>query len=349
MKTPATLTLGFAGAGYDSVWFTPLRAPADAKIDEGLFSQAKHAREMAQALLSCGCSMATRSRPDLAESLAALAATPLSLDFFDYPDASTGLGWFRLSAQPAKGATPEALAACEQALAAAHAPLLCAKADGALLAFANGSTDELPAPFRAAAHEASGRIAQLFEQSGAGAVLSHTDITILASADGSKKLAVCAPAASSPSDPLADFKTFAKLAQSGIEARRSAAGAQGSQAFFDALDKALGAHPDSPALLRRLVPMAPGAFFPMPASARAVEIGGLPGEAFEEMSKLFMQSMSKRFGALAASPRAEALFRHQGAPLTVSEQASLAGLFSKLPPLPPPQPASEPAVRAPGL
>lgn len=352
MNTPITFTLGFAG--HDSVWFTPMLAHPDSKIDDELFSQARRARDMAQALLSCGCAMAARARPELSESLAALAQSPLSLDFFDYSDTACGLGWFRLQATPQPGSTPAALEACETALAESHAPVLCSKAPGPLFNFINGASDEVPLAFRQEAQAATARVAGHFNEFG-GAVLSHADIVVLASADGSKRLAVCVPSASAPGDSLSDLKTFVKLAQAGMEARRAADGATESPAFFDAMDKALGAQPDSPAPRRSLLSVAPGAFFAMPASTRVVMIEGLPSPGFEDMSKLFMQSVAKRFGPLVARESPAALFPHQGAPLGHPEQASLASLFSRLPPLQsrapatPTPPAPPTATRAPAI
>jgi hypothetical protein len=334
MTSPATFTMGFSGLGADSVWFTPMIDDTSATIGADLFAKAKAARDMAHGLLSSGCAMAAAKHPELAKPLSALARSELSLDFFDYPDALTGLGWFRLQAKPSAGATAEALAACERALAHSRAPLLCAKADGALLAFATGASDELPAPFRGAAHQASSKIASAFSQSGSGARLASAELIVLSSVDGAARVAICAPSATAASDPLADLKTFAKLAQSSIEARQLAADAPGSQAFFDAMDHALGAHPDSPPLKRKSVGFEPGAFFPIPEAIRLERIEGLPSEHFEALSKHFMMALAKRFGSIAASTRALPFFDTNCSVLSVPEQATQSALFSKLPQAP---------------
>lgn len=330
MPASATFTMGFSGFASDSLWFPPLSSQAG-DIGDELFRDASLTKERAAGMLAVGCEQAAQTHPELAEPLRALSRAALELDFFDYEPNMETLGWFRLVAN-APGATPEALSACEEALAKSRAPLLSAKVEGAILAFGSGLSDEAPPSFVCAAQAASAKVSTAFEST--PLQLADADIIRFRSADGSRQIVVCAASCARPSDSLADIKTYAKLAQAGIEARRTTPSTPELCAFFDAMDKALGASPDSPPLGRHGVRLPPGLFFHAPASVRMVDISGLPSEGFDQGVKASLPALAKRFGALAAGAKGFDGAIEAQAP-TVGQLAALSGLFAKLPMLEP--------------
>lgn len=330
MPNRTTLTIGFSGFESDSVWFPPVPSGADADP----LADAGRATQLAASMLAVGCRMARKACPELASELAALEGAQFSLDFFEYEQASAAklgsLGWYRVCAI-APGASTRAVQACEDALGKSGAPLLAARAGARLAAFARAQTDELPHEFAASARDASAQATERFES--IDLRLAGADLLRLRSADGSCDFVACMASCCPAQDPLADFKTFAKLAMASMEARAATGTSKGADAFFHVLEGALGAREDAPMARRRSLFMPQGLFFHAPSSISVVEIGGLPSDAFDEFCKTLLPALAQKFGTLAATfkglgiPGSADLWRPEAA-----ELAALSGLFSKLPP-----------------
>lgn len=330
-------TLGFQGFPTDSLWFPPVSS-SGSESGEKLLAVGGGSARLAQNMLSTGCSMAKKSRPDLAAELDALSKAGFAFDLFQWGDGAAGQGWFRFVAQ-APGASAEALEACEAALGAARAPLLSAHASGALAAFGRGDSDEVPNRFLASSIKASAKITDVFER--ADARLADADLILLRSADGTRQLTACLASCAPHASPHGLFSSMAKIAQAGIEARRALPPGS-ADAFFDAFDGALGASASIPMAETRAVPLPPGLFFQAPGNLRAMEIATLPSAGFDEACNALLPALARRFGPLAAAPRAicgpgpAADWRP-----SCAELASLGGLFAKLGPAPePPTPAA---------
>lgn len=326
----AIYTCGFAGFESDSLWFPPFEG-VGRKVDEPMLENMRLARETVRCMLEVGCSQAALARPDLAQELSALSKPEFDISFFDFPAVAPAIGWFRLVAS-VPGATPEALAACEKALSESRAPLLAAKAEGALALFGRGESDEPPASLVGSAVGATGSVAEAY-----GAIpkdLGSAEVARLTSAAGATvSFAYAAPEGAS--NGLADFKSFAKLAQAAIEARAECekAGIPGSELFFKKLTGSLGASADGALAKRVSVGLPKGIFFHAPSKLVAMDFPGLPAEGFEPCARAFANALAKRFGPVAASGSAFAgIEDFEGLALSATQLAKLGGLFSKLAP-----------------
>ena len=321
----AIFTCVFKGFDSSSLWFPPFASQATG-LTPDFFQAAVDARERAAQMIFAGCAMAKAKRPELAGELDKLAAGAPDLDFFELPERPGLLGWLRLTFD-AKGSSPEALAACEQALASAGAPLSVAEAPRStrLGAFAGGDSDDLPSAFVSSLREATGAIAQRFLSQPAS--LAAAEAVVLESSDGSKRLVAIMPSSASAKANLAELATFAKFAQACIEAQRANLQVDGAQEFFAPMIQALGGSVGEMSK-RVAVGLPENAFFSTPASLHMTQIKGLPSKNFDALAKSFLEGLARRFGAIAASSKGL-----QGDPqiLNIAQLAELSPMFSRLP------------------
>lgn len=336
-------TCGFSGFPNNSIWFTPFGG-GDADVGERLFFDAREAMMRAQGLLSVGCSMAAKRSPALAHELEALAAATPSIEFHDTPGNLVALGWFRITFD-ALGASPEALAACENALSQSRAPILVAECPTGhpVLSFAQGLNVKPPANFIEQASESTNAVArQFFSQQ---FDLGSAEIIRLESADGSKRLIASMSSANAARDPLQALNTYAKFAQACIQAQKAHAQSAESDAFYGCLAQSLGAG-DGELAPRDPVQLPLASFLPAPSSLFVTTVKNLPSEGFDQFARSFLQGLSQRFGAIAASTKGlhgETAERS----LTMDELAELQPVFAKLSPQAPEAPKPSPQPQGP--
>lgn len=333
-------TCGFSGFTNNSIWFTPFGGGSE-DVNEQLFTDAREAMMCAQGLLSVGCSMAKKRSPALAAELQALAAAVPRIEFHDTPGSLIALGWFRITFD-APGATKEALAACENALAQSRAPVLMAECPEGqpLLSFAQGLDVKPPSEFIEQAIHSTNMVArQFFAQQ---LDLGSAEIIRLESADGSKRLIASMSSTSTSRDPLQALNTYAKFAQSCIQAQHAHPQSAERDAFYGRLAQSLGAG-DGELASREPIQLPIASFFPAPSNLFVTTVGNLPTEGFDQFARSFLQGLSQRFGAIAASTKGlhgEMAERS----LTIEEIAELQPVFAKLSPKAPeaPKPSAQP-------